>query len=850
VSVEITYGLERIAIPLQGKNAAWEIDWMYGQDANLSYADIFLRSEIEHCKYYFEVADVDGLRRTYDVYEGEYRRALDAGLVIPAYDYVLKCSHLFNVLDTRGAIGVTERASYFRRMRDMTRKIAKAFVDQRQQMEYPLEKLASTFAPVSAAPTRIETTKAAYPTESADFLFEIGVEELPPGDVDDALAYLQTAAPKLLDDLRLAHGDVKVYATPRRLVITAEAVAPKQPDMEQVFKGPSADRAYDPDGNPTKAAEGFARGKGIDVSKLVIEEVDGGRYVVARVMQKGRAAGAVLAEALPAFVAGIKFGKSMRWNSSGVSFSRPIRWYVALWGGIILPFEYAGVQSGNITRGLRPYGSPEQAINSLPEYMRVLEQQGILLDYNERRAVIREQVAQAAANAGGRVLEDDKLLDEVTNLVERPTALVGRFDAASLTLPREVLVMVMRSKQRYFAVENAAGDLLPLFIAVRNGDAEHLDLVAQGNEAVLRARFSDAGFFYAQDTRKRLADFLPRLGTLTFQEKLGSMLDKNERIARMVEGVGSLLGMTETDIAIAQRAAHVAKADLATQMVVEMTSLQGVMGRVYARLSGNPPEVADAIYEHWLPRFAGDDLPASPAGMLLAVADRLDSLVGLFAAGLAPQSNADPYGLRRAALGVIQIVAQKGIAVDLAQLIELVAQAEPIPVSAEVRDDVLGFIGGRLKVWIEEQGWAHDVVAAVLAAQASNPARALVGIRELSEWVKRPDWESILDGFARCVRITRAEKERFPVDPALFIQPEEGALYAAYQAAAEKLTPASNVNDFLSAFAPLIPTISAYFGTGKNDGVLVNHDDPAIRRNRIGLLQAISATGQGMPLSA
>ncbi|MBK8033779.1 MAG: glycine--tRNA ligase subunit beta [Chloroflexi bacterium] len=845
VSVEITYGLERIAIPLQGKNAVWDIDWLYGQDANLKYADIFLRSEIEHCKYYFEVADVNGLRQTYDVYEGEYRRALEAGLVIPAYDYVLKCSHLFNVLDARGAIGVTERASYFKRMREMTRRIAKEFTQQRMEMEYPLDKMASTFAPTLAAPARVEQNAPAAAVAPADFLLEIGVEELPAGDVDDALDQLVAAAPKLFDDLRLAHGDVKAYATPRRLVITAQGVAPVQTEVEQVFKGPSADRAFDAEGKPTKAAEGFARGKGINVSDLVVEDLDGGRYVVARVKQKGRPAATVLAEALPGLVAGIKFGKSMRWNSSGVAFSRPIRWFVALLGGAVVPFEYAGLASGNITRGLRPFDSPESVVAGLNEYLQALETQGIVLDREARRAAIREQVAKLAASLNGRALEDDKLLAEVTNLVERPVALVGRFDESSLKLPREVLVTVMRDKQRYFAIENAQGDLLAYFITIRNGDDQHLDMVAHGNEQVLRARFSDAEYFYSKDTQKRLADFLPRLATLTFQEKLGSMLDKNERVARMVDGMAKLLTIGETDSAIAQRAAHVAKADLATQMVVEMTSLQGIMGREYARLSGNPPEVAEAIFEHWLPRFAGDKLPASSAGTILALADRLDSLVGLFAAGLAPQSNADPYGLRRAALGVILIVTSKGVDVDLAQAVELVAKEQPIPVSAEVQRDVLDFIAGRLRVWIEEQGWSYDVVASVLAAQSRNPARALQGIRELSDWVKRDGWENILDGFARCVRITRNEKEQFAVDPALFIQSEEGALYAAYQAAAAKLTADSGVNDFLSAFAPIIPSISAYFGTGKNDGVLVNHEDSAIRRNRLGLLQAISAMQAG-----
>ena len=841
VSVEITYGLERIALPLQGKDSVWNIEWLHADGESLLYSDVLLRSEIEHCKYYFEVADVEGLRQTYNVYENESKRALEAGLVIPAYDYVLKCSHLFNVLDARGAIGVTERASYFRRMRDMTRRVAKAHLEQRQEMEFPLDKLEKVWgvtAPSVSVPGTAEVV--APPQEPADFLFEIGVEEMPAEDVDDALAQLQEAAPKLFDDLRLAHEGVEVHATPRRLVIMAKKVAPRQPDRELVARGPSADKAFDADGKPTKAAEGFARSKGISVDALRIEDLEGGRYVVATVHETGRPAVDVLAEALPNVVAGIKFGKSMRWNASGVAFSRPIRWYVALLGNFVIPFGYAGIQSGNVTRGLRPYGSPEHVVTGSDDYLDVLRKQGILLNREERRAEIERQVKELAEAVGGRILHDPALLDEVTNLVEAPTGLRGRFEERYLQLPREVLVTVMRKKQRYFALEDGAGKLMPFFIAVRNGDAQHLDMVIHGNEEVLKARFSDAEYFFGQDRQKKLDEFLPRLGTLTFQEKLGSMLDKNERVAQMVEPLGKLLGMDSTNIAIAQQAAYVLKADLATQMVVEMTSLQGTMGREYALLSGYPTEVADAIFEHWLPRGADDMLPSSQAGTLLALADRLDSLTGLFAAGLAPQSTADPYGQRRAALGIVQILVNKAIDIDLGEAIRLAAQLQPIAVSDEVQAQVIEFIGGRLRSWLEDQEWRHDVVEAVLAEQSANPHRALVGIRELSEWVNRPDWEQLLDGFARCVRITRSETIIYEVKPDSLAEAEEKALWQAYRTAAAKLTAAGNVDEFLSAFEPMLPTITAFF-----DKVLVMAEDPAVRQNRLGMLQAISAMQRG-----
>ncbi len=833
VSVEITYGLERIALALQGKDAVWDIEWL----GSLSYGDVFRQSEIEHCRYYFELADVDGLRQTYDVYEAESRRALAAGAVLPAYDYVLKCSHLFNVLDTRGAIGVTERAGYFRRMRDMTRSVAQAFADQRAALGHPIHNPAWDAPPAqSAAPL------PPPPSAPADVLLEIGVEELPAADVSAALAQLEAAAPQLFAEARLAHQGVSVYATPRRLVVHARQVAPRQPDLEQVEKGPPAARAFDAAGQPTKAAEGFARGRGVRVEDLQVAEIDGGQYVTALVRTPGRPATEVLAEALPALIAGLSFAKVMRWNASGAAFSRPIRWLVALFGEAVIPFAYAGAASGGVTRGLRPYGSPALPVASPDDYFRQLEQQGIILDMAARREAVAAQIAPLAAAVGGRVPADAGLLDEVTNLVEAPVALRGAFAADYLALPRDVLITVMRKHQRYFAVEGDDGRLLPYFIAVRSGDREHLDNVTAGNEHVLRARFADASYFFREDIKQPLADYLPRLATLTFQEKLGSMLDKNERVAGLVGPLGDLLGLPAAAVAVAQRAAHLAKADLATQMVVEMTSLQGAMGREYALRSGCPPEVANAIFEHWLPRGADDSLPASAAGALVALADRLDSLTGLFAAGLAPRATADPYGLRRAALGIVQILAARALDVDLRRAVALAAEAQPIPVAPETRAQVVEFIGGRLRAWLEEQPWPRDVIAAVLAAQSANPHRALAGVTQLTDWTRRADWTPLLDGFARCVRITRGESERYPLDAALLAEPEEQALYAAYQNAAAQLAldPGGSVDAFLRAFLPLLPAVTAFF-----DKVLVNADDAALRRSRLALLQAISAMQQG-----
>ncbi len=834
VSVEITYGLERIVLALQGKNAVWDIDW----NDMITYGDVRLQPEIEYCKYYFEIADVEGLKQTYDVYEREYQRALAAGVVTPAYDYVLKCSHLFNVLDARGAIGVTERAGYFRRMRDMTRSIAQAYVEQRTRLEYPLmEKLSDISEDTLRLPRQ---SVGMTPTGPADVLLEIGTEELPAGDLSDALAQLDELAPRLFDDLRLDHAGVSVMGTPRRLVIHARDVALRQRDQESLVKGPPAQRAFDADGNPTQAAVGFARSKGVSVDDLTVREIDGGEYVVARVRETGRPTPDVLTEALPELIAAIKFGKSMRWNSSGVSFSRPLRWIVALFGGQVIPFQYAGTASGGVTRGIRPLGSPDVVLGTIKTYFAEMEKQGVILDPAARRAAIWEQVQALAAEVGGTIPDDPALLEEVTNLVERPTALRGSFERKYLDLPREVLIAMMRKHQRYFPVEDTQGRLLPYFIAVRSGDDEHLDIVTGGNEHVLRARFADADYFFHADIQKPLDDYLPRLGTLTFQEDLGSMLDKDRRLTRLVPELGGLLGLSNDEIRIAERAAQLSKADLATQMVVEMTSLQGVMGRYYALHQGEPAAVADAIFEHWLPRGAGDRLPQSAPGTLLALADRFDSLAGLFAAGLAPTGSADPFALRRAALGIVQIVLDQAIDLDLYDAVERGAAAQPIPVSEAVQDDVVSFITGRLDVLLHEQGWPHDVIAAVLAEQGANPARALQGVTELAAWVRREDWPLILDNYARCVRITRDEPDVYAVDPAAFEDDAEHALFDAYRAASGQLDAQSNVHDFLAAFEPVVPVIQHFF-----EAVLVNAEDDKVRRNRLGLLQLIAALAEG-----
>lgn len=833
VSVELTYGLERIAMTLQGvrhfKDIRWSVDRTYG--------DVNLMGEREHSTYYFDVADIDRMRKLYEMYEQEAEKALESGLVLPAHDYVLKTSHTFNILDTRGAVGVTERQALFGRTRELARRVAAAYIEQRQHEEFPWlteENVSESAVPGSGGGQLL--------TGSAPFVLEIGTEELPTADLESALSQLEERMPYVLDELRLSHGDINVVGTPRRLVVSIDELAANQPDLVQEVKGPPAERAFDAEGNPTRAAEGFARSKGVAVNDLQVATIDGGDYVVAKVEEKGQSAREVLAEALQGLIAGIRFNKSMRWNASGVAFSRPIRWLLALHGEMVVPFTYAGYSSGRETQGLRFDTSGRMIVDSAKDYFFRIETQGIILDPVKRKAEIKRQTEKLAAKFGGHIPEDDDLLVEIANLVEKPTAFVGHFDENYLAiLPPEVLVSVMKKHQRYFVIEDQHGNLLPHFIGIRNGGDQHLDIVADGNEQVVLARFDDAAFFVKKDLQKPLKDFIADLDTLVFQVKLGTLLDKTHRIEKITESLGEQLDLSKSEMDIARRAASLCKADLATNMVVEMTSLQGVMGRYYALHSGEDPAVAEAIFEHYLPRSASDQLPMTRPGLVVGLADRLDSLMGLFAVGLAPTGTKDPFAQRRAALGVCQNLIAWKQNFDLAWGLEQAADHLALDASFEVIGECLAFIQGRLRVMLLDLGFNYDVVDALLAEKGQDPYGAYVGVQSLSNWVSRDEWIEILPAYSRCVRITRDLETRFDLQEMLFETESEFKLYQMLIKAEQEMGGSRSVDAFLNAFLPMIPMINRFF-----DEVLVMVEDDAIRANRLGLLQRIANLSDGI----
>jgi glycyl-tRNA synthetase len=833
VSVEITYGIERIVMALQGVDSFVDMSW----NQHRTYGDVVLENEIEFNKYNFETADIERLRGMFDEYEAEAQLWISRGLVLPAHDYVLKCSHTFNVLDSRGAIGVADRANLFARMRTIAALVAEEYLQQREKAGFPWKDKTKI---TETASSESEPEVPAVLEDTSPLLIEIGTEELPSSDLTSAVEQLRDSIGPLLKNSRLSHSPVRVMGTPRRLVIYIENLDPRQNEEVSLAKGPPADRAFDSNGKPTPAARGFAKGVGVEVDELKVQEQDGGRYVVAEVKEESRSTSEVLEVLVPELIGSLRFDKSMRWNSSGVSFSRPIRWLVGLHGTELVPFSYADLQSGRLTRLMRFDRAGSINVSSPQEYLQVLTDAGILLDIEERRGVILDQMKELAKEVGGTIPDDQTLLEEVANLVEKPTSLRGVLQEADLNLPMQVLVSVMKKHQRYFPLEKD-GNLLPYFITVRNGGYENAENVIHGNEQVIRARFADAAYFIERDLQQPLEAYLPMLGSLTFQHKLGSMLDKVKRITQMIPELAISLELTDQETQVALRAASLSKADLVTLMVIEMTSLQGEMGREYALKSGETEAVAQAIYEHYLPRYAGDHLPAEIPGLAVGMADRLDSLLGLFAVGLKPTGTSDPYGLRRTTIGLIQIIREHSLRFDLRLGLELAAKYLPVEVSAEVKKDCLNFVTARQQVLLLSEGRRHDVVEAILMEQGHDPSGAHLAVSELEKKVAEKDWPEILQSYARCARITRAEDVSTNVEEKVLSEPEEVRLFESLKKAEKAERRNGSVEDFFSTFEPLIPEITIFF-----DEVLVMDEDLEVRANRLALLKRIVNLGEGI----
>jgi len=682
------------------------------------------------------------------------------------------------------------------------------------------------------------------------FLLEIGVEEIPAHVVAPSLEALRAAVEALLVEARLLEpgATVRSAGTPRRLVIEASAVLDRQEDREVVALGPAKRAAFDAAGAPTKAAIGFAKSKGLAPEALETVATEKGEYVAARVLERGEAARALLEARLPAVIVGMRFPKSMRWESSGVVFTRPVRWILALLGGETLAFAVADVASGDRTFGHRFLGRGPFPIATPGAYRETLRKAHVIVDHAERRALIEKGLHAAAQSLGGRLVVDDELVDEVTFLVETPGVLAGRFDPRHLVLPREVIATAMKAHQRYFTVEDAAGKLLPNFLSVVNlppGDAERDATVRAGNERVLAARLEDAEFYWREDQKTPLREKVPLLDRVVWQEALGTVGEKARRIGALGEEIAAAFGADV--VKIVEEAAPLAKADLVTDMIQdgkEFTKLQGLMGYYYALPNEREP-VAQTIREHYLPRFPGDALPVLPSGVSMSIADKMDTIVGCFGVGFAPTGSQDPYALRRLARGVLQTYrSENEWAPQLGQVsyVNLIGRSiqlygDKLKVDrGKLAQDVAVFFNDRLENMLAESGISHDAVQAALAV-TTNPKDVEARARAIDAARQTPDFERLAVGFKRVANILKGAEHTGAPDPARFSEPQESALHDAVAKAARAVDAplaAHRYDEVMQHLLATRPAIDAFF-----DKVLVMADDPAVRANRVALLASV-----------
>jgi len=673
-----------------------------------------------------------------------------------------------------------------------------------------------------------------------ELLFEIGTEEIPSTYIRPALAAMESYAGKALADLRLDFAAVRTVGTPRRLVLVVEGLSARQKDAVETVWGPPVKAAFDAQGNPTQAAIGFARGQGMETGDLKRGLKGKSEYVSVDRKIEGRPAAVVLPGLLEAMVRSLAFPKTMRWESSGMRFARPIRWLTALLDGEVLPLEIAGVASGSSTPGHLLLGNQRIEVKSPADYLAALESHRVVADDRKRRSMIEERIAEAAGSVGGRVVPDDELLERVTFMVEWPFAVLGTFLPKFLVMPGEVIVTALREHQNFFSVSDAEGNLLPNFIAVANNDADRGGKIKSGNQRVLNARLEDALFYWQEDLRDGIDKMAGRLDHVLWQESLGTLSGKTARAGALAAAISQSTGLAkEADL---KRAARLSKADLTSQMVreKEFSSLQGLMGREYARACGENQEVASAIFEHYLPRFAGDVLPETATGTVLALADRIDTIVGCFGVGLVPSGSEDPYGLRRQATGVARILIEKGIHMPLGEIVSKAVRLYGDKLASseeEIARSVSAFMRLRLDNLLVEQGYGQDLVDSVLDAGIDDPAVVIKKAEALRELREEPAFEILATGFKRASNITKAGTEGEP-DPALFQADVERNLHSAYLSVRpelERLLAGRDYRASLQLLAGLARPIDAFF-----DGVMVMVEDEAVRQNRLRLLTRVT----------
>ncbi len=875
-SVELTYGTERLAMYLQGVDNVFDLVWVPG----VTYGDVHKANEAQWSVYNFDLADVAMLQQAFAEHERECERCLERGLVRPAYDFVLKASHTFNLLDARGAISVTERTGYIARVRNLARKVAEGYVaqlDGRSATEAStagiggeLESGESTAlaaqaikvakgiqAPAVAAESELGEQGAPWISadnrEGRDFLLEIGVEEMPASACRAAIDLLPDRVAGLFgaEGVEVDRDDIQVMVSPRRIAVLIPNVPGDQTPREVVQRGPACEAAFDAEGRPTKAAEGFARAKGVSAGDLEVREEAGRKFVYYVTRSEARATAELLPEICLRIVRDMYFPKNMRWGYRDLRFSRPVRWLVALWGETVIPFEIAGLVSGRTSCSHRWLGG-EVDIARPADYVETLRSGAVVVDQREREELIWSELERVAGDEDLEVVDPGGKMEEVLFLVEYPTVARGLFAHHHLALPTEVLVTAMQSHQRYFPLVQGNGTLSNRFLYVTNGDPAFVKQITMGNERVLQGRIEDAEFSFEKDKVTGLEQMAAQLGRIVFHEKVGSMKDKTDRLVALTAYLAEVTGAPSDVLEKSLEAARLAKADQVSVMVREFADLEGVMGEKYALMEGHHPEVAQALREQFLPDAAGGAVPVTAPGALLATAEKVDNIVAAFACGEPPSGSKDPYGLRRAAAGMVAIAGHHGLRYDAERLVDRAYDGlERFPGLTgreSVVPEATAFIMERLAKSLTDEGLARDTVDAVLPT-----SRDFLDLRARAEALHRfrsgALWEDLVTVFTRPANLARqlppdetAEGSALPlggVSPELFQAEAESELFVGWQEAANTVAATieeRRYDDAFTTLAALRPAIDRYF-----DDVLVMAKDEAVRLNRLRQLAAVAA---------
>ncbi len=844
ISGELTYGIERLAMYLQGVDNVYDLLW----NDSVTYGEIYHRNEIEASTYNFTEANCDMWYRHFQDYEAEAKHLVGKDLPLPAYEFVIKASHAFNILDARHYFSVTERTGYIGRIRNLACLVAEGYVATRESMGYPLLKNAeadqSQEAPALKLPANLVD---ADPAATTSFLLEIGSEELPATFVPKGMVALERSLKQLLDKAGLKYDNIITYGTPRRLTAHVSGLAMGRPETSTERRGPALNRAYDDAGTPNKAAEGFFRSLGIDAPKrdallagdidnVSVREEKGEQYLYAQVTEEGSSTAKTLAEALPKLILDLDFPKKMRWGNSDIAYARPLRWVVALLGDTVLPFNVAGLTSGRSSQGHRQRNPGTVEIANAGSYVSALRERDVLVDVAERRASIEKQLEDVSKKLGATVLAVDDVMPQVLHLSEYPTLMDASFSEEYLKVPQEVLISEMVEHQKYFPLADGSGTLLPAFIIT--ADTRPTDEIRHGNEKVLSARLADGVFLYQQDLKLTLENFNEKLKSVTHQKDLGSIYDKVERLVKHVTTLQKALSIGSLDKA--QRAALLCKADLSSDMVGEFPELQGVIGRYYAIAQNEDPGVAQAIEEHWMPLGEGAPLPESDLGILLSLSEKIDNLLGCFAVGLKPTSSSDPYALRRQVLGIVRILIANKLRLPLN---EVFAQCfthfspEHSKESEATLKDVLAFVTMRIKTVFLEYNFSKDEIEASLSGGVADIYDTFLRVQALHDFRQTSaEFPKLYEVFKRAKgQLDGQEKAIFSQD--LLREDAEKRLDSSLQTLEGSFSKAVEGHDYKEAYAlvaQLQQPLAQLF-----DEVKILDDDAAVRGNRLALVRRV-----------